>query len=197
MNKKIFIVIFCIYSLTQGRGIKDMLIEVAKTGDIEPVIAILNDASNEDKDNVLIIAQEPSVDFSDDDILIFASGLGLQDTVKKLLNEVNVNSRGNFLNNTPLQEAIINIRPEIVKILLSHPGIIIDKSDLELAKKKFLELDKNKGSEIEKKEIRQIGRMLINHLGLYTGQSRISKEGITVQDFPPELAKYIASFGNE
>lgn len=212
MNKFLITIvsIFCISSLAHGRGLNAMLIEAVKNHDMEDVIAFLND-SEEDKTIALTVARE--LGFSDNDILILASGLGRAETVINLLDldkGINANEKGNFKYN-PLNEAIFNVRPEIVRILLSHPGIIVDKSNLILAEEKFLDIKKliedaiaqnkinnAKKYEIEKDKIRQIGRMLINHLGLYTGQSRISKEGVIgVHGLPAELVTYIASLGNQ
>lgn len=43
--------------------------------------------------------------------------------------------------------------------------------------------------------MKKIGRLLINHLGSFTGKSGISKKGITgIHGIPPEIARYIGSF---
>lgn len=210
MNKFLITIIsiFFISSLANARGIKEMLINAVKTRDIQTVISILNDSNIEDKNMALAVARD--VNFSDNDVLILASGLGLSENVRSLIEKgTNVNGKGVF-GSTPLYEAIFNIRPEVVKILLSHPGLIVDKSDLDLAKEKFLEIKKliennfSQGKHVSveilanKEKIRQIGRMLVNYLGLYTGQSRISKEGVIGgRGLPTELVTYIASFGNQ
>lgn len=117
---------------------------------------------------------------------------------------------------TPLYLAILYHNPEIVKILLTTPGIRVKSSDLEFAKKRYFQVLKDieesqpleqsrmglifdqASKEILKKEKQQLGeiiRMLVKHLSIYTGQGCISTQGITgVYNLPPEMAEYIAPF---
>ncbi len=95
--------------------------------------------------------------------------------------EVNIqDSKGK----TPLRYAVNLNAPYIVKTLLSVPGIKTSilskdgKSDLAIAKKKGH---------------KTIGRLLIQHLGVYSAQGRISRQGFA-QILPQEIAEHIAAF---
>lgn len=125
---------------------------------------------------------------------------------------------------TPLRRAILYCHPEIVKVLLSTANIIVNSNDLKYTKQRYQKKIEQRGKRIEEpanmniisrllnmtelfnelasstnekdiKKLVDIGRMIITHLGLYTGQSRISKTGVgNFGDLPPELVARIACF---
>lgn len=148
-----------------------------------------------------------------------------QELTKFIIRFHNPNVNSTIADKTPLQRAIQNLNPALIKILLTQSNIIINHDNLLCVKERFdcltreyrelklgqypqLEIDGhgNDGfldffQSIKSRVIsgignsKKIGKMLINHLGLYTDQSRISKQGIIgLYGLPPELAVYIATF---
>ncbi len=85
---------------------------------------------------------------------------------------------------TPLRYAVNLNAPYIVKTLLSVPGI--KTSILSKDGKSDLAVAKEKGHQ-------EIGRLLIQHLGVYSAQGRISRRGFA-QILPQEIAQHIATF---
>lgn len=94
-------------------------------------------------------------------------------------NGVNVNAV-NKLGYTPLYEAIKSIKPDVVKILLSDPKIIVNEENLEFAKEQHIAYNKKLDVALFKKyevtteiirkyitEINNIIQMLTEHLSKY------------------------------
>lgn len=105
--------------------------------------------------------------------------------ITKLL--IQSNAQVNIQDNTgdtPLHAASAINAIKSVSVLLCHPRI--DLSKININNQSVLALAKEKN-------FKEIGRMLIQHLGIYSAQGRISKQGLA-QILPQEVAEYIASF---
>jgi hypothetical protein len=95
-----------------------------------------------------------------------------------------------------------------VQYLLQSSRMTITKDHLDKVKKLFMRLSTasvNRGASLDLhrlaiygknllKDYREIGRILRDYLGMYSGELRISKNGLAIPDLPPELLPVLGSF---
>jgi hypothetical protein len=187
--------------LTYSMDYNELLLDAASEGDLQQVDNALHNDAN-------INVKDDETGFT---ALHEATVNGYADIVRFLISKgAHINAKDSD-RLTPLYRAITYEKPTMVKLLLSQPNIQVDKSYLELAKKKANEfallaraalIVKTKGlvvaREMQKAKMDEIGRMLILHLGLSSGQYCISKKGIVgVYSLPEDIAKLIANFIHE
>lgn len=235
MNKTIPLILILLSSLAYGMNPNDQLMNASEKGNIPEITEALALKANINYAGNYGVTPLMKAVYTNPDAVKFLIDKGANINAKSTLGDallhaiwykndeivkILLSTPGILVKEEHLDAAIKAEAPEIVKALLSFPDIIVKKKQLEWAKQLYLQskrdmemfkrelestsskkpnINKLKAMiEIEEQSISklaQIGRMLINHLGFYTGQSRISKEGIVgAHNLPPEIATYIATF---
>lgn len=254
---KFLVLIVSVSSFLYSNEYNQMLLDAVNNNDIKQAVeALSNGADANVKDSELgATALFNAITKNDLEMIKLLLGKG-----------ANVNVENKY-QRAPLHEAILIGDPELVRILLADPQIIVTKNSIGLAQTKCdtykrqlrtnqrkinfylgklnsytekinkaqkIMVEESKGKilserdqkytlnfnrfkfkvdtyktlikqnelctkkiEQKKNDIYKIGRMLINHLGLYSAQSVISRNGINwIHNLPPELTHTIAAFIN-